>query len=354
MNSSTPLIKRNLHRFYIVYACCVLLGSWCVANAQAGGGVESSGTGGRHMINGRVVFPSGQRSDARLKVRLESSGYGDLSVFSDMNGNFSFQSLKAGNYTVVIEGGDFYENVRENVFIEPATISSRRPNAIMPISRPFTLQIYLRPKAVATNKPGVISAALSKVSKEAADLYLKAIDSIAKNETEKAIAHLQQALALHPGFPLALNELGAQYLKLGQLEKAVETLRSAVAMAAEDHQPRLNYGIALLNQRRFSEAETQFRESIRLSPSSVTSHMYLGITLVNLKNYTEAELALQKAVSFGGTKVGRAHYYLGGLYWRAGKFKEAADELERYLSLEPKATNAEKIRATIKDLRVKS
>jgi tetratricopeptide (TPR) repeat protein len=82
--------------------------------------------------------------------------------------------------------------------------------------------------------------------------------------------------------------------------------------------------------------------------------MYLGITLIPSKRYTEAESALKKAITLGGPKASKAHYYLGGVYWQTGRFKEAADELERFLQLEPKAANAERVRATIKDLRSKS
>ena len=43
--------------------------------------------------------------------------------------------------------------------------------------------------------------------------------------------------------------------------------------------------------------------------------------------------------------------YLGGIYWRNKKYREAADELEKYVKLEPKAPDAGKIRGTIKTLR---
>nr|MBA2734600.1 hypothetical protein [Acidobacteriota bacterium] len=48
------------------------------------------------------------------------------------------------------------------------------------------------------------------------------------------------------------------------------------------------------------------------------------------------------------------HYYLGGIYWRKGDTKRAGDELEKYLQLAPKAHDAERIRATIKELRSKT
>jgi regulator of sirC expression with transglutaminase-like and TPR domain len=48
-----------------------------------------------------------------------------------------------------------------------------------------------------------------------------------------------------------------------------------------------------------------------------------------------------------------AHRYLAGAYMNTHKNKEAADELEKYLKLEPKNPDAEKIKKTISDLRSK-
>jgi hypothetical protein len=44
---------------------------------------------------------------------------------------------------------------------------------------------------------------------------------------------------------------------------------------------------------------------------------------------------------------------LGGLYLGAHQNAAAADELEKYLSLDPKAADAERIKGTIKELRAK-
>ena len=82
----------------------LLLVSSVIAHAQSGGGIDQTGTGGRHAIKGRLIFPSGQRADYQMKIRLESPGVGDLTVLSDVNGNFTFQSLRPGNYTVIVEG----------------------------------------------------------------------------------------------------------------------------------------------------------------------------------------------------------------------------------------------------------
>lgn len=342
---------------YFVYSLTIfLLFCACVTSYGQGGSIETTGTGGRHSIKGRVIFPSGQRADVRLTVRLESTGSGDVSVLSDMNGSFGFQSLRPGSYTVVVEGGEFFETARESVFIEPATVSGRRTiGAVIPLSRPFTVQIYLRPKPSSQpTKTGILDAALAGLPTKAVDHYRHALELDAQEKNEQAIEQLRLALEAHPRFGLALNELGVQYLKTGQLGKSAGVLETAVSLSPEAFEPRLNYGVVLLNQRKYAEAEVQLREALKKNDSAVTAHLYLGITLIHRKNYQEAEAALQKCIALGGTKVSQAHYYLGGLYWRSGDFKRAADELEQYLQLEPKASDAEKVRATIKDLRVKS
>jgi regulator of sirC expression with transglutaminase-like and TPR domain len=81
--------------------------------------------------------------------------------------------------------------------------------------------------------------------------------------------------------------------------------------------------------------------------------MYLGIALMSQKKLDEAKPELERAVSTNSSEVAMAHRYLGGLYWGERDYKRAADELEAYLKLVPKAADAEKTKAAIKDLRSK-
>ena len=332
-----------------------LLSLVAVAHAQSGAGVDSVGTGGRHSISGRLIFPSGQRADARFKVRLESSGNGELTVLADGNGSFMFRSLRSGSYTIVVEGGDFFETARETLYIEPTMTDPRSNVSIGPLSRPYTVQIYLRPKEDrAPVKAGVLNVALATVPKPAVDAYERGLQAASRGETDRAIDDLKRATELYPNFGLALNELGVQYLRKGQLDKAAEVLQRVLHLSPEAPEPALNLGIVLLQQKKFPEAEKQLRGALKKNEHTYTAHLYLGITLIYVKNYNEAEAELRKAITIGGQKASQAHYYLGGLYWQTGKHQQAADELENFLKLEPKAANADKLRTTIKDLRSKS
>lgn len=334
-------------------ATCLLIGIPTSANSQGGGGVDLTGTGGSHTIQGRIYFPSGRQADLRPKVKLENSNSGTLSVLADMDGGFKFGNLSAGSYAIIIEAGEEYEIARESVYID-GNSSLGRGMRIPTTPRTIMVPIYLQPKRTRnSNRPGVIDAGLANIAKAAQDLYASALEATRTGDSLKAVEHLKGAIELSPEFGLALNELGVQYLKLNQADKAVEVLQRAVRVAPDAITPRLNYGIALLQKRSFTESEAQLREVIRRNETAATAHLYLGINLIHLRNLVEAEKELQRAVSLSANELHVAHYYLGGIYWGNKDYQRAVEELEKYLSKAPNAPDAPRVRATIKDLRAK-
>ena len=338
--------------------CALLLAAICCAQARAQIGVVDTGTGGKHVIQGRVVFPSGRRADTRLKVRLQSQSSGELSVYTDANGYFGFRSLESGSYTVVIEGGNDFETVRESVYIETDVQSMTRGVPLPTVTRPYTLQVYLQPKrkdgaAPAESRPGTLNASLASVPKPALDLYNKALDAARNNDPAKAVELLKAAVDAYHDFPLAFTELGMLYMKLKQPAKAAEALREANRLSPDDYPTLFTYAVALNDSQKFSEAEAEFRKAAQKNATAPLPHYYLGLILIRRREFPEAEKELKTAVEVGGDEVPYAHKYLGGLYWNRHANKEAAEELETYLKLVPNAEDAPRLRATIKELRSK-
>jgi PHD/YefM family antitoxin component YafN of YafNO toxin-antitoxin module len=331
----------------------LVLFSCSVALAQAGVGSTrdiAGGTGGANAIKGRVIAPSGRPLSTRVRVQLENSERGTLSTMTEDDGSFTFGSLLAGSYTIVVDAGKEFEIAREPFYID------RGNNG-----RSFTVPVYLKPKGGAASTP---NPAMAGVPKAAQDLYNKALESSGKGDGKKAIEQLNEAIALHPDFALALNELGIQYLKTGQADKAAEALQRAVKLAPAEFFPHLNYGIALLNRKSYMEAETQLRAALKINNDAPTAHMYLGVALLSssrneqtkeydMARYAEAQKELEAAAASGKPEVAMAHRYLGGIYIGNKDYKRAADELELYLKLTPKAPDAERLKSTIKDLRSK-
>ena len=338
---------------YLRLLALVLLLAFPFAIFGQGSGRDSTGTGGNHIIQGKIFFPSGRRAEGSIQIKLQSFGAGEISTMADSSGAFTFSSLAPGNYTVVVNAGNDYEIAREGVTID-GDLNLSRSGTSLSAARRYTVMITLQAKATNHAKASVWNAALAEVPEQARTLYEKGLELAKAGDSAKAIDNLKAAISLYPKFPLALNELGVQYLKVKQPHKAVDPLRSAAKLSPDAFLPKLNLGIALLETQQFAEAETQLRDALKRNDGAPTAHMYLGIVLTKLRNYGNAEEELLRSIDIGGTQLGMAHYYLGGIYWGRGAYRRAADELETYLRLTPNAQDAERVRGTIKELRSKS
>jgi len=333
----------NVNRFRSVGLLSLVLALSLFASgtalAQAPGSSRGLATGGgNNMIQGRVYFPSGQAvSDKTVKISLESiNTFGAMSTVADQDGSFRFRSLTAGAYTIVVDAGNEYEKSREPVNIEREASG-----------RTLQVAIQLHLKIDASNP------AFANVPDKALKLYQKGSAAARKGDAKDAVESLSQAVVAHPNFPMALSDLGSQYLILKQLDKAGETFEALLKLKPDDAAAHLNLGIVMFNKKKFEEAEAHLRKALELKSAGPTAHYYLGLTFISLKQYEAAQKEFELTISNGGENLALAHKYLGGLYMSVRKNQEAADELEKYLKLDPKAADADRIKGTIEELRKK-
>ncbi|MDQ6788399.1 MAG: tetratricopeptide repeat protein [Acidobacteriota bacterium] len=361
------MCRRRSYRwfsFLLLFSSVVL--SFSAVSVYAQMGRNTSGTGGRHTIQGSIFFPDDVRpSDGTITVKLESTSYSSLSVVTDRNGGFSFSNLTPGSYTVIIDAGENFEIAREPVYIDdtsnpPIRTDPNSPAMILPENpRTVRVPIYLQLKKNAPLNNKILNAKLAGVPKDALKHYEKGIELGQINKAEESVAELRQAVAIYPQFSVALAELGKQYLRLGKLDEAVNALRSSVNIDPKYFIAKLDYGIALLNKREIDNAETQLKDATEINPSAVTPHYYLGIVFVQKQNLEEAQNELELGAKLSDGKsypqinkmLSRIYFELSEVYWEKKQYKLAADELEKYLQLSPNAKDAEKIRQVIKDLR---
>jgi len=333
----------NANRFmYLIITAVLVVSSAFAVKAQVMPGSSRNGglpTGeGNVMLQGRIHFPSGQSATGRtIKVSLESisSFGGGNTAVPDQDGVFRFNGLTPGDYTVVVDAGPEFEKAREPVGIYAGTSG-----------RIVQVTIQLQPKIDASNPlfAGVPSNALS--------LYQKGMAAAKKNDSKAAVASLSAAVAAHPNFVIALNDLATQYMLLKEWDKAGETYEALIKLKPNDPAAHMNLGVVAYNQKKMEDAETHFRKALELKSAGPTAHYYLGLILVSTKRYPEAVTEFEAAVANGGENLALAHKFLGGLYMNS-KPQQAADELEKYLKLDPKAPDADRIKGTIKDLRSK-
>jgi Flp pilus assembly protein TadD len=159
---------------------------------------------------------------------------------------------------------------------------------------------------------------------------------------------LRKAIAEYSNFMLAFNELGVQYLRLGELDKADEALTKALKLAPDSATPLLTHGILLTVMEKFNLAVTELQAALKQKDQSANGHLYLGQALANLGRFAEAEVQLTRAIELGGDEVKDAHRFLGAIYFQRGDREKALAEFETYLKLAPKAKDAEQVRQMIR------
>jgi len=353
MYTSVASVRRSFHNcdFAVVLRLSLLM-AVCASTAFAQiGGIDPDpgdrGTGGVNVIQGNIFVPGGRRLDRRAKVKLRSAiGGAEQYQLSDDSGAFSFRRLVGGSYTLTIDAGNDYEIAVETVdIIEPAR---RRgdPGMVLPVNVILRMKSTLSP-----GKTGTIDVSTAGVPDAARELYKQAVESAAAGDKKKAIEQLNEALKLHPNFMTALNELGVQYMALKEWRKAADTLRAAIKIGPEAFHPRLNYGIVLLQLKDYKAAAVELQLAVQKDSSSAIAHFQFGRALVNVGDYNAAERELKQSISMGGEESAEAHRYLGAVYIEKRDSARAADELDTYLKLAPKAKDADRIRAIVKDLR---
>lgn len=297
-----------------------------------------SGMGGSNAITGSVITPSGQRLDRRIRIRLFTMTRGDMTSMTGDDGNFSFRGLVSGRYTIVIDGEKTYEPFSQQVEILQMRGS---PPVVYPMSIRLTTKTTVEPK------PGLVNSEFADVPRRALDFFKKAQELAKAGDHKGAIEQLQLATVEYPNFMFAFNEMGVEYLRLNELQKADESLKLALKIKPDAFEPLMNRGMLLVFSSRFAEAVPLLQNALQVKGQSAIGHFFLGKALANLGRFVEAEKELVSSVKFGGDDMKEAHRILAIIYSARGDKTQAVVELETYLRLAPTARDAEQLRHVI-------
>ena len=104
--------------------------------------------------------------------------------------------------------------------------------------------------------------------------------------------------------------------------------------------------MAQYNLKQLQPAIESFRRAVLLNEKSINANLWLGIALRQTSRPNEAESYLKRADGLADSKLPDAHWQLALLFNQMKRYKEAADELEKFLKVQPDARDVELIKKT--------
>ena len=283
----------------------------------------------------QIFMPNGDRPSRELRLILtRDDGRYDIQ-FTDTKGKFQLTGdlNRDREYSITVEGdGRTFDTTTANIRILRGSTTY--------------LPIFLRPVAAPkSTRPSVVNVAVVEepVPADAAAKYATAMEALNRGLVNEAVDALKKAIAIHPTYLRALNDLGVLYLQLNRLDEAGQTLREAIKVNGRFDMAKLNLAIVLNRQKNFSEALGLLKDLAKqpARPSGVT--LALADAFIGSGDLTAAKEVLHTASlnqELDNASLVEAHYKLGMLLMREENYSGAVSELEKAVSLDPKAANA--------------
>ncbi len=150
----------------------------------------------------------------------------------------------------------------------------------------------------------------------------------------EAEACCRQILKMTPNHPDALHLLGLIAYQVGKNEIAVDLMKRAISIKANDSDYHLNLGSALQAQGKLEEAVAAYHKALWIEPDFAEAHSNLGTVLQLQGNLDGAVTTYRKALAFKPESA-HLHYNLGNALKDQGKLDEAISSYSKALSFEP-------------------
>ncbi len=181
-------------------------------------------------------------------------------------------------------------------------------------------------------------AAVTTSSIEAYRNYAEGLEKYYYNFDSKGAAErYERAIAVDPGFALALSKLVVVHLTLGQFEKADAYARRALEHVDRLAEPERHYvtgNYYVLRERTFDRALEAYHRALAFDPYLSSARHNIGFIYFQLERYQEAIEYLEELVADGMSFPG-TYRVLALSYAALGEPGKERQVLQRYVRLRP-------------------
>ena len=312
-----------------LFVCCLLLllfTAGVVAQQEVDPKLRVTDTNDA-IIRGRVTLPSGFGMEGYARITLRTDQSILSTIYTNSSGEFQIRNLSQGIYFVEAE-------ISKSNF-EPAVRRVELGRGLM-----VTVNLELREKKdPSLNTAGkVVSAAelrqtIPAAAKKQYELGLK---FVSKGNFQQAASAFQEALSIYPEYLAARNDLGAQYLKLKQLDEAQKQFEIVLGNDPKNFNAKFNTGLVQVERHNYTDAIALLNEAIAIDSTRPVARLWIGIAKLELGDLEVAEQELTRALITGGAECVAAHYHLARIYFSRGAINDATRSVQSYIQLAPR------------------
>ena len=153
-------------------------------------------------------------------------------------------------------------------------------------------------------------------------------------QLERASQLFSKSIVLDQGNAIFHRNLGEICRRLGRLDQAVISGKTAVLLAPRDLDAHYNLALAYADAHDYKNAVKTYRSLVKLEPKHALGLNNLGVALEKLGNKKDAFKAYASAIKINPNHA-EAQNNLGALYCEQGKLTEARNCFEKAVSLNP-------------------
>jgi tetratricopeptide (TPR) repeat protein len=292
-----------------------------------------------------VTYEDDRPPHEQLKLELlsGSSGTQMMEAYTDARGTAELANVPVGTYQISVTGQTIQPRVSDFFDVDP---------------RRSTQTVFIRVKPAGENENQVggggpaVSVHDLNIPESASKQFDQATEAMNHQDWQKAIAHLNEAIAIYPKYVEAYTNLGAAYEHSNDSVHERDALTKAIALDGNFAPALMNLGMLSIVEKKYLEAEDELSRASAADSTNPQILMLLAQAELLNKHFDQAIASTGKLHSLPHhEKYAKAHYIAARAFEHENRATDAANQLQEFLDEQPTGPMADAVRKELVNLR---
>ena len=292
-----------------------------------------------HRVRIHVSFSDETECDASTHVSLmkspsESAG----TSVTDKDCMIEFFGIPAGTYYLNVSGRGF-ASFDSNAVVLTSPDTERLD---VTVRRPANQEAL-----PSTGSSGTVAVSDLNVPPRAAKEFAKAVEQMERGEWNSVIKTLNRAIAIHPTYAAAYNNLGVAYAHLGNRLMEAEALNHAITFNDRLAAAYINYARMDIAQNKFADAQKRLTTAAEIDPKDTETVVLLAYAEYMDHRLDEAIASCNRVHQMRMAPHAGAHWVAAFALEQENKIANAKAEFETFVEEEGSGVRADAARKEI-------